>query len=69
MIIANYIAFVLLCIGGLVWGIIGFSGFNLVAAIFGATIWASIIYVLVFLSMIWLILALIIGGGTLNFRK
>lgn len=50
------IAWVLLIIGGINWGIIGIFGFDLVAQIFGfVSILPSIIYVLVGLSAIWLI--------------
>ena len=70
MIVVNYIAFILLAIGGLNWGLIGILNFNLVTAVFGAerNIATTIIYVLVFLSMLWLVFSIIYGGGLLLFR-
>lgn len=59
MIIANIIAYVLLLIGGLNWGLIGIFGFNLVSAIFGTGAFATIIYILVGISAIWLIISTI----------
>lgn len=52
-----WIAFVLLMIGGLNWGLYGlFNGFDLVAMLFGSiAIVAQIVYVLVGLSAIWMI--------------
>lgn len=48
---------VLLFIGGLNWGLIGFFNYNLVGAIFGgpATTFSRIIYALVGLSSVWLL--------------
>ena len=66
MIIANYIALIILLIGGLNWGIYGISLFNLVLWIcFGNLIVARIIYILVLLAAIWLIIASCIDGGIL----
>jgi uncharacterized membrane protein YuzA (DUF378 family) len=47
------IATLLLIIGGLNWGLIGIAGFNLVEAIFGASIITRVIYILVGLSSLW----------------
>ena len=63
MIIANIIAYIILIIGGINWGLIGIFGFNLVAAIFGLTIGSSIVYILVLLSAIWLIISAISSHG------
>lgn len=50
----NWIALVLLIIGGLNWGLIGLFEFNLVAAIFGAmSILTRIIYILVGIAAIY----------------
>lgn len=50
----DYIAIVLLVIGGLNWGLVGLFGFNLVSAIFGAgTLLTRAIYVLVGLSAVY----------------
>lgn len=69
MVIVNYIAFILLAIGGLNWGLIGFFNYNLVSAIFGPepNIWSSIVYILVFASMLWLLFAIIYSNGVINF--
>lgn len=71
MIVVNYIAFILLAIGGLNWGLIGLFNFNLVSAIFGSerNIGSSIIYILVFVSMLWLIFSIIYSGGYILFRS
>ena len=51
--ILRYMAYVLVLIGALNWGLIGFFGFNLVSSIFGdMTVWSRMIYALVGLSAI-----------------
>lgn len=48
------IAFILLIVGGLNWGLVGFFGFDLVAALFGIMSPLSrIVYALVGVSAIW----------------
>ena len=71
MIVVNYIAFILLAIGGLNWGLIGLFNFNLVTAIFGSerSIGSRIIYILVFISMLWLIFSIIYSNGYILFRN
>lgn len=66
MIIANYIALILLLIGGLNWGLIGLFGFNLVEFICmrNRTI-SRLIYILVLIATIWLIIAACLDGGIL----
>jgi uncharacterized membrane protein YuzA (DUF378 family) len=57
--IASIIAFCLVIVGALVWGLIGFFNFNLVAYLFGASSVAMvsrIIYSVVGLSALWLII-------------
>ena len=50
------IAFILTIIGGLNWGLVGInSGWNLVALALGTGTLASIVYILVGLSAIWLV--------------
>ena len=50
----DWIAMVLLIVGGLNWGLVGLADFNLVAAIFGEqSALSRIIYVLVGLSALW----------------
>lgn len=66
MIIANYIAFILLLIGGLNWGLVGIFDWNLVAWIsMGSKVVERIIYILVLLATIWLIISAAIDGGIL----
>jgi hypothetical protein len=51
----DWVALVLVIIGGLNWGLVGLANFDLVATIFGAaTVISRIIYVLVGLSAIYL---------------
>ena len=67
MFIANIIAFIILLIGGLNWGLVGIFRWNLVAAIFGGfNVGSIIVYILVMLSAIWLIISAIIGLGTIS---
>ncbi len=56
--ITSILAYVLVIVGAIVWGLIGIFNFNLVAMIFGAgagAIISRIIYTLVGLAGIWLI--------------
>lgn len=56
------IALVLLIIGGLNWGLVGFFNFDLVAKILGdMTIWSKIIYDVVGLAALYVALAAIVG--------
>lgn len=51
----DWVALVLLIIGGLNWGLVGLFGFDLVAAIFGEmSILSRLVYVVVGLSAIYL---------------
>lgn len=55
--IVNWIALILLVIGGLNWGLVGLFEFDLVAAIFGdMSILTRIVYALVGLSAIYIII-------------
>ena len=54
----DWIAGILLIVGGLNWGLIGLFNFNLVTTIFGAAIITKIIYVLVGISAIYMIFAM-----------
>ena len=59
-VVFNWIAFVILAIGGLNWGLVGIFNFNLVDWIFGGYNAGSIIiYVLVLLSTIWLTISIV----------
>ena len=68
MIIANIIAFIVVVIGAINWGLIGIFNWNLVGAIFGAgqNLGSSIVYILVFISAIWLIIASILDKGVIR---
>jgi len=60
--IINLIAYILVIIGGINWFIIGVSGFDLVAGIFGTlSVVSCIIYILVGLSALWLIISPIVN--------
>lgn len=66
MIVVNYIALILVLIGGLNWGLVGIFNFNLVAWIsIGSRIVERIIYILVLIATIWLIISSAIDGGIL----
>lgn len=52
----GWISFILVIIGGLNWGLVGFFHFNLVNTIFGAgSLIARIIYAVVGLAAVWLL--------------
>ena len=51
----DWIALVLLVIGGLNWGLVGLFSFDLVDAVFGAIGLASVVYVLVGLAALYTI--------------
>ncbi len=56
----DWVALLLVIIGGLNWALVGLFSFDLVAAIFGAmSTLARIVYVLVGLSALWM---LVISG-------
>lgn len=50
----DWVAMVLVIVGALNWGLVGAFDFNLVAALLGDTIFASIVYGLVGLSGLYL---------------
>ena len=49
----DWVSYVLLVIGGLNWGLVGFFDFNLVESLFGAGTFTAIVYDLVGLSALW----------------
>jgi uncharacterized membrane protein YuzA (DUF378 family) len=55
------IALVLVIIGGLNWGLIGFFSFDLVTALFGTTMLTKIVYDLVGLSALYVAYAYFMG--------
>ena len=68
MVIANIVAYIILLIGGLNWGLIGLFNWNLVGAIMGGGLatGAMIIYILVFISALWLIVSPFMTHGILK---
>lgn len=51
----DLLTFILVIIGGLNWGLVGLFKFNLVEAIFGTGMVATVIYVLVGLAALWML--------------
>jgi len=67
--IINIIAFVVLAIGGLNWGLVGIFNWNLVSVIFGGlTIGSIIVYIAVLVATLWLIFAAVYGKGKIDFK-
>jgi len=55
--VLDWIVLILVIIGGLNWGLVGFFGFDLVAAIFGEmSLLSKIVYDLVGLSAVYLLI-------------
>ncbi|OGN20339.1 MAG: DUF378 domain-containing protein [Candidatus Yanofskybacteria bacterium RIFCSPLOWO2_02_FULL_45_10] len=52
----DWIAWLLVVIGGLNWGLVGAFDFNLVEKIFGVGTITMIVYILVGLSAIWMLI-------------
>lgn len=69
MIIANMIALILIIIGGLNWLLVGIFSWNLVTWIFGAGIFARIIYIVVGLASIWMLAQLVVMRSRLFSRR
>ena len=51
--VVDWIALVLLVIGGINWGLVGLWNWDLVAAIFGSGTLSTIVYTLVGLAGLW----------------
>ena len=67
MIIANLIAYILVIIGALNWGLVGIFNWNLISAIFGGYNAGSIIvYILVCIAGLWLIISPFLTKGKLT---
>ena len=68
--IVNIIAYVLVLIGALNWGLFGFFNFNLVAIFGGArSVFAIIVYSLIALAAVWLIISPCITDGKLDMNN
>ena len=68
--LANIIAYILVIVGAVNWGLVGLFDFNLVSTVFnGARATGSIIvYSIIALAALWLILSPIITNGVLWLR-
>ena len=65
MTLFNKVTLLLLIVGGLNWGLVGFLDFDLVAAIFGKmSLLSRVVYSLVGLSALWQLVSLFGGEGT-----
>ncbi len=54
----DYLAYILLIVGGLNWLLVGLFNVNLVSIIFGQTVLATIVYVLVGVSAVYALVKL-----------
>ena len=65
--IANVIAYILVIVGAINWGLFGLFDFNLVSTVFSGarTAGSIIVYSLIALAALWLILSPIITDGVL----
>ncbi len=71
MLIVNIIAYVLVIVGAINWGLFGLFDFNLVSTIFAGarTVGSVITYSIIALAALWLILSPIITNGVLWLRN
>lgn len=56
--IVDWIAFILVIVGGLNWGLVGLLSFDLVQTIFGMGLIADIVYVLVGLGALYMLITM-----------
>ncbi len=65
--IANIIAYVLVIVGAINWGLFGLFNFNLVSSVFAGarTVGSVIVYSIIALAALWLILSPFITDGVL----
>ena len=68
--IANIIAYILVIVGAINWGLFGLVNFNLVSMVFSGarTAGSIIVYAVIALAALWLILSPIITDGVLWLR-
>ncbi|MBE5744846.1 MAG: DUF378 domain-containing protein [Clostridiales bacterium] len=71
MLIANIIAYILVIVGAINWGLFGLFDFNLVSTVFAGarTVGSIITYSIIALAALWLILSPIITNGVLWLRN
>jgi uncharacterized membrane protein YuzA (DUF378 family) len=69
--IVNIIAYILVIVGAVNWGLFGLFNFNLVSSVFSGarTAGSIIVYTLIALAALWLILSPIITDGGLWLRN
>lgn len=69
--IVNIIAYILVIVGAVNWGLFGLFNFNLVSSIFSGarTVGSVIVYSLIALSALWLILSPFITDGVLWLKR
>lgn len=65
--IANIIAYILVIVGAINWGLFGLFDLNLVSTVFSGarTVGSVIVYSIIALAALWLILSPFITGGVL----
>ena len=65
--IANIIAYILVIVGAINWGLFGLFNLNLVSTVFAGarTVGSVIVYSIIALAALWLILSPFITGGVL----
>lgn len=68
--IVNIIAYILVIVGAINWGLFGLFNLNLVSTVFSGarTLGSIIVYSLIALAALWLILSPIISNGVLWLR-
>ncbi|MBQ8342994.1 MAG: DUF378 domain-containing protein [Clostridia bacterium] len=68
--IVNIIAYILVIVGAINWGLFGLFNLNLVSTVFSGarTVGSIIVYSLIALAALWLILSPIITNGVLWLR-
>ncbi len=71
MLIVNIIAYILVIVGAINWGLFGLFNFNLVSTVFAGarTVGSVITYSIIALAALWLILSPIITNGVLWLRN
>ena len=69
--IVNIIAYILVIVGAVNWGLFGLFNFNLVSSVFAGarTAGSIIVYTIIALAALWLILSPIITDGVLWLRN
>jgi uncharacterized membrane protein YuzA (DUF378 family) len=69
--IVNIIAYILVIVGAVNWGLFGLFNFNLVSSVFAEarTAGSVIVYTVIALAALWLILSPIITDGVLWLRN